>query len=226
MKRIFTLLVLLISISAYAQDFEITPDVINFNLDGTEETSKIGYTLKNNTDSNLNWYWTLTLDDDFPKEWNVQICDQTLCWAEDILIRPTNDDGNVLEASSETNSTQTYVQVKTNGVAGTGEARFCVYDDKAFSSEIICTTFSTSVSSENIVDINIFPNPANDFFQLTDNEEVSSIQMYDIVGKMVMEVNHMNNKQYDISHLRNGLYIVRLLDRSGSQVKSLRLSKR
>jgi len=226
MKKIFTLIILLTGLTAYSQDFELSPDVIDFNLDGSEEAFKIGYVLKNNTDASLNWYWTLTLDDDFPKEWEVQICDQTLCWAVGTLTRPTDDDGNLLIASSETNPSQTYVLVNSVGVAGSGSAKFCIYDDKALTSEVACTSFSTSVSQESLADINIFPNPANDFFQLSDNQEVSSIQMFDIVGKKVMDIEHTNNKQYDISHLRNGLYIVRLLDRSGAQVKSLRLSKR
>jgi len=134
---------------------------------------------------------------------------------------------NVLQSGSSTTPSLQYIKIKNNGIAGTGNLKFCLYSSFDLTQEpILCSESLVSVTDAELAELNIFPNPANDYFQITDNSEITSLQIYDIVGKKVMDKSHTNGKQYDISELRNGLYIVRLIDKAGSQVKSLRLSKR
>jgi len=79
---------------------------------------------------------------------------------------------------------------------------------------------------ENSYSFNIYPNPAHDYFQISESKGVSSIEIYNIVGKKVSSFRNSENAIFDISQLKNGLYIVRLFNYEGSLLKSMRLSKR
>lgn len=226
-KTLQSLIFLLIFGGLQAQDYTLDPGVLEFNFGTLENTTQTGYILTNNTSSDLSWAWTVEKDEDFPAEWQLQVCDQLLCWSFDTEQMPADNGLNTLASGAATAPVLQYVKVKNNGVAGTGKLKLCIYDSHDFESEpLVCTSFSTSVAEEDIADINIYPNPASDYFQLTENSSIKTIQIYDIVGKNVATYQHQSSGTYDISNLRDGLYVVRLLDVNGKVAKSMRLSKR
>ena len=57
-------------------------------------------------------------------------------------------------------------------------------------------------------DFQIYPNPASDYFKLTNNSD--EILIYDLFGKVVKKYkgNFSNEKQFDISKLKSGVYII------------------
>jgi len=61
--------------------------------------------------------------------------------------------------------------------------------------------------------IDIYPNPANDMLQVSSDKSIKSVTAYDIAGKKVMEVAFDNvlQKSIDISGLREGMYILKVL---------------
>jgi len=231
MNKIFTIIVMLYAFSVNAQDFEITPDIIVFDLDGSVETNKVGYALKNNTADDLNWYWTVDLEANFPKDWEVQVCDQTLCWDFGTLIRGIEDDGNLLLSNSETNPDFTYINVNPNGTPGTGIAQFCIYRDKEYTDEVLCTSISTSVVEGIVSRASIYPNPTSELAIIEiDNVEASkiSIKVVDINGKIIenqtISLNHKGHVSHtlDVSSYDNGSYIVYL--KAGEQQTAHRIS--
>jgi len=215
------------SISAQDDAITMTPNVFEYEITGDQEV-KIGYVLTNNRDSEVTWYWDVTIPDDFPKDWTVQVCDQTLCWSEGTLRTPLGgDNNNILAAGEATNPVFTYVQVNSKGVAGEGVLKFCVYDNADFENPVRCSDFFTSTTFENNLEsINLYPNPAADYFQLSEVSGVAKIDLYNIVGSKVASYEYDDNKAYDISTLRNGLYVARLVGDDGRLLKSVRLSKR
>ncbi len=227
MKKTLQLFILLVLASNLAgQNLTLDPGIIKFDLDGTKSEEKIGYTLVNNDNTPFQWYWNIELGDDFPAEWGVQVCDQVLCWATGTLQMPLGNGVNNLGGGLSTNPTNNYVKIYTHGVAGIGEVKFCVYDNDQFENPIICSDFSTSITEADIAEINIFPNPANDYFQLSGDNDIDRIEVYNIVGKQVLTESNTTGQAHDISNFRNGLYIVRLISNEGKLVKSMRLSKR
>ena len=85
------------------------------------------------------------------------------------------------------------------------------------------------VSSTNNFDkslVKIFPNPTTDYFTITDNSYVESIQIFNIVGKQMAAANFQNGDAINISSFPNGLYLVRMLDEYGDVLKTARLTKR
>ncbi len=67
------------------------------------------------------------------------------------------------------------------------------------------------------LNISIYPNPANDyiFIKTNDSEKFSKVQLLDLNGKVVVEINEENSFQkIDTKNLPSGMYIIRVL---GSQ---------
>lgn len=71
---------------------------------------------------------------------------------------------------------------------------------------------TTSIASVNApAEVNIFPNPANDFISIQSAEAVQSIQLCNLQGAIVksMSVNALN-RSVTISDLANGLYVLKM----------------
>ncbi len=65
-------------------------------------------------------------------------------------------------------------------------------------------------------DIVLFPNPANNHIRIKDNK-ITDIELYDITGKMIKHTNvaDVNNQaKLDISSFPEGLYIIKITNRS------------
>ena len=70
----------------------------------------------------------------------------------------------------------------------------------------------TSVNDVDVEQIKIYPNPASDYISIDVDEEIESIEILDLSGRVVLEVNGMQstkNKRVDISQLQGGVYLVR-----------------
>jgi uncharacterized delta-60 repeat protein len=67
--------------------------------------------------------------------------------------------------------------------------------------------------------INIYPNPASDFFKLTSNKQIQSVKIYNLLG--VLELDFSAMETYDVSNLVSGLYLVTIVFDGG--VKSFKL---
>ena len=75
------------------------------------------------------------------------------------------------------------------------------------------------------VQINIFPNPVQDEFQISHPEIVKSISINSIAGKEVRRFKVRGNSTFSIDDLSKGIYIVRLFDHKDEPIKVLRLNK-
>jgi hypothetical protein len=73
--------------------------------------------------------------------------------------------------------------------------------------------------------ITLWPNPAQEFINLTFNsfgtEENYSIKVYDANGKILIESNAVNNKNFKLSttHLKSGVYAISILANSGETIR-------
>lgn len=84
------------------------------------------------------------------------------------------------------------------------------------------------VSNENFdkSSVKIFPNPTTDYFTITENPYVKSIQIFNVLGKQMATIPYQNGDGINISNFPNGLYLVRLQDDDGNVLKITRLTKR
>ena len=71
--------------------------------------------------------------------------------------------------------------------------------------------------------ISIYPNPVADYFKINSNIEVTKIEIYNLIGKRVKVLQNNSSGLFDVSDLRNGIYLVRVFGKSGKALKVLRL---
>jgi len=73
--------------------------------------------------------------------------------------------------------------------------------------------------------IKIFPNPTKDFFTISNNISLDnfSVQVFNIIGKKVLEQSKLTSNKMDISALQKGIYLLKI--QKGNQQKTLKLIK-
>lgn len=122
------------------------------------------------------------------------------------------------------------VHVYPNGNAGSAEISIKVYEVANTANTVTGSyIFSGSTPVQNISENNfsLSPNPVEDAFFLTGNTAaVGKVVLYNIIGKVVRSYNANGSTSFDVSDLTDGIYLVRLEDRSGRALKTLRLVKR
>jgi len=184
------------------------------------------FTLENETDEQVDVYWEILLDDNFPSEWETYLCDKNLCYTQFVRNCPAN---MVNEFAAGESSTWMF-HVKPKGVPGSGTGCIRIIypnDDSTFVD--YCVDFSltaNNISEIDLSDVTIFPNPTSDVFKIKTDEYVREIGVYNVVGKQVEEMTHVAGQSHNIEHLNKGMYLVRLLDDRGQIIKTMKLSKR
>ena len=74
--------------------------------------------------------------------------------------------------------------------------------------------------------IKITPNPVSQFFKLKDNfSNVSNINIYNMTGRLIKNLDAIDSDEYYIGDLPNGVYLVRLSDKNNKTIKTLRINK-
>lgn len=70
--------------------------------------------------------------------------------------------------------------------------------------------------------VNVFPNPASGIVTLaTDNEQAANATIFDATGKQVDKLNFIDNKvKLDVSSYSNGLYIYKVTNAAGDNLKT------
>ena len=89
-------------------------------------------------------------------------------------------------------------------------------------------TASTS-DADNLTNLSLYPNPANDKFTVTFNNELSgdtiNVQVYDVLGQLVIDNKYDNNGVFEqtikLSQLDSGLYLVKVGNGITSNTKKL-----
>lgn len=227
MKR--NLLLFLLLFVSYFGFSQIVSDPENVEASGDVNLTadiEADFHLSNEFDVTKNLLWKINTVD-APESWKFYLCDANLCYG------PGQDQSNpskpnVLEPDS---IIPMAFHVLNFGDAGVGTYEVQYFDMDA-PNQILITVpitingISTSLKEVELDAINIFPNPASDYFSMTENNLISQISIFNIVGKQVKSFNAVSNGNYSISDLSEGMYLVRLIDNKGKVAKVLRISKR
>ncbi len=89
-----------------------------------------------------------------------------------------------------------------------GEYR--IYTTKQYPKPEIQATTTVDIETLEIAEFSIFPNPANDYVSIQSENEIVSVEIYNLLGKKVFE-QHENlgtNTQINVQNLQNGMYIL------------------
>lgn len=227
MVRIILLLGFVISMIRGEAQFTYNPDPYSIvvpqlqdNYSNTKED--LVFTITQDTTYTVFWKMEFT---NVKSEWELQICDLHYCYNfNERQSSPANP--NIMAKGSHTFQ----IGFFPRSVEGTGRVTLKLYGDVGFTKllkEIPINLYSGTTSSKdvNLNAIRVFPNPASDYFQISNSSQVSKIVIYNVLGKEVKTLFHYNSANHDISDLRKGIYMVRLLDNKNKVIKTVRLSK-
>lgn len=197
--------------------------IMAWDLQAGEE-AHVGFTITNTGSTDAEWYWSIEKPEGFPEDWKFRICDSNSCYPWGFS---QSSNKNPLAAGASTNPNTTYVSVKAGSAAAQGHLIFKIYATSDLMNPIFVSVAPNAVNNiEKEVNVNIFPNPTTESLGITNDENIKSIYIYNIVGKEVSVLDHTPGTIHDVSALRNGMYIVRMHDAKGDVVKATRLSKR
>ena len=164
-----------------------------------------------------------------PQEWEFFICDKNQCYTTTVLSCPCSKP-NELNPGEEL---KLELHIGPNGVSGSGVLGLEIMTDCEGTNIVddIPVTYNVEETSsthlENINNkISIYPNPVNDYFNISDDNDVDEISIFNIVGKKIISLDHAPGQSHDISKLQKGLYLVRLIDDSQNILKAIRLTKK
>lgn len=86
-------------------------------------------------------------------------------------------------------------------------------------------TDALGVVDNSIIGFNLYPNPTTDILNMSANENIDQVAVYDLLGRKVMEQNlNAANSQMDVSVLSAGTYILKVT--SGNTQGSYKFIKR
>lgn len=96
--------------------------------------------------------------------------------------------------------------------------------DKAFnySNELLVSDATLGLDTNTVLDFKIYPNPASDIITIeSNNTELTSIAVYDILGKEVLSQKELKNNRIDVSNLNNGVYFLKINANRNSITKKI-----
>ena len=228
MLKILQILIALLFFNVVSGQIAFSPEQITILGNPSEELITFKVDLTNNGAEDVQLFWKLSKGDNFPAEWATQICDFQLCYGENVDQISTALP-NTLKAG-ETRDFKIYLL--PYNTEGEGDLSFSIFDDDGFANEVVKLTTNeiiisttTSVKEVRDLDIKIYPNPSNDYFQMTHDDKVSKVILYNLAGKTIKELNHYKGKSQNIDFLRSGMYLVRLFDSRSELIKTMRLQK-
>jgi hypothetical protein len=238
MKQIILFIFLIITAFAQAQVIKVEPETVaidfkNQNLNDFGLQLQQSAKVTNLTKQEIRLRWTRVILNQ-PLAWETQVCDNNACYIPRVS---TNIDAAagfsqpvILKPDSSFNLG---LYIVPNGAAGRGTFQLILALANAPNVPIDTLHFNTSVnlttSTRDIAraDIKVFPNPASDYFELTDNSDVDRIVLYNLLGREVRSFKGISNgEHYNLSGLPDGLYLVSLVENKRGIVKTVRLNKR
>jgi len=185
-------------------------------------------TLTNETDSDIELVWYREVDYIFNsgnETWETAVCDLNRCYLPfvsqaDFTIPAngtSNLDAHLYPSGLNGDSAIVFIHVADRNSGDTlMSVRYSFFEDLSLSNE----TYNGEVQTL------IFPNPAASYFRVKSDEIISSVTIFDIVGKPVLDQNTKGSDiMVNISHLNRGMYIVRIRGEQGQILKTQRLRK-
>lgn len=224
MKILLTLFcTLLVASFIHAQDFTFSPSFYGLEMSASDvDDKKFGFIMENTSDAPITWYWSIDVPEDFPEEWELQICDLRLCYAFGNL-KSSNTLPNIIEPGQITNPQAQYVKVKSHGVPGDSYIIFNIYAGEDCTDLIYST--SDIVSSEDLETpkVTIFPNPATDLITFKNDDDVSKVVISSLNGQSVYNANHQIGQNHNVESISSGMYIISLYNEADRLMKMQQL---
>ncbi len=122
--------------------------------------------------------------------------------------------------STDENPVHTYDQAGTYTVTFKAISSNCNLNEEITAE--VTVTEAAGIGDIESININIYPNPANNFVNIKAENTISNIRIYNYLGQQVIQVNKNTNiAKIDVSSLNSGVYILKIDTKEGSFMKKL-----
>lgn len=228
MKRPVPYLFILLMIPLFAKaQITVTADPSPFVISGSPSQTDIAAHIQvtNTSASTINLFWSKRMTNN-PVNWQSWICDKNLCYTPDIHSTPASKP-NVL-APGESFDLQ--VHMNPAQTEGTGSYELNLLDDQGNNIMTIpgqmIISLASSTKEQGDTKLTVYPNPTQDYFQVSETPGLRYVEMFNIVGNKMKSFDAAPQRQYYVGDLTDGMYLVRLVSSSGKVLKTIRLSIR
>lgn len=187
-----------------------------------DSTQVIGYSrLKNNADATRTYRWVRTIRS-LSEGWETAVCDTNLCYLPYV-------DSMEFELSAQLEANLN-VYVYPNNLEGSAVVEVKVVDvDNPDYSATAVYYFNEAPSStrkrESYHKLKVYPNPTRNIFQVSDNEIVGRVILFNILGRPLKTYSYVPGDLYRLDEFPKGTYLVQLQDREGRVLVTRALSK-
>jgi hypothetical protein len=135
----------------------------------------------------------------------------------------TTGDAAAIAAASVISGAATADAAVTLSTTGLAEGDYIVYtvdeaDNVSDPSAAITVEEGTGIKNADSGILVLYPNPVSDILHIR-GVELKELQVFDITGKVVVST-AMNSKSANVSHLEEGLYLIKATSREGEQMIS------
>lgn len=185
----------------------------------------------NHSDETKTFFWKRTIEE-VPEGWTTAVCDINLCYFHtvdsmqfelaagmqgivDVHAYPGGSPGADLDLVNPGTGKVVISITEVGNDENTASAEW----------EFILDGTPVGVDELEAQQIGIFPNPATNYFNISNSNELSQIQVFNILGKKMFETNVTEGKRFDITDLSKGIYLVRMIDDENAVVKTIKLKK-
>ncbi len=176
-------------------------------------------TVKNNASQAKTFFWHRTVLSQ-SSGWANTVCDKNFCYPGTVNVKQFTLAGGE-EARLD-------VHIYAKGIDGKASIDLKVTEvgnetNSAVAHYMFNFTPPTPKTDKNA--LSVYPNPAKDFFYISENDLVHTVTIYNVLGKPIRAMRTANGLKYDISDLPEGLYLIRMTAANGTTLKTVRLNK-
>ena len=181
--------------------------------------------ITNTSDTTKTFRW-IRIVESISMGWQSAICDINACYNTNVDSTPSDF---YLELAPG-DSSMLDVHIRPSGLEGSARVKVRVEEvgnpDNAIEGQFLFNETTTPTLDINSQEIRLFPNPAHEYFQLSNYDGVAKVMLYNIAGSLVREYVSYPDEKFEIVGQQRGMYLVRLVDRDKRIIKTMVMHKR
>lgn len=222
MKYILIISFFIVSMSVKSQTtLTLEPNPISMLVKTNDLDVAAKSSLKNNSKDTMVVKWSRKIEN-ITQGWSSAVCDKNFCYI------PTIDTMKLILAPGEISNMD--IHVYPMGISGSAKVTLRIEqvgNPDNFVSGSYFFNQTTPLKSDVEKDaIQLYPNPAQEYFMVTSPIVLGKIELYNITGDKAKVYYAYKNKRYYIDDVPSGIYMVRLLNLQQEIVKTVVLKKK
>ena len=237
MKNAIRIVLILFSVNLNSQiTTEIMDPIVYENFDFSEWDIKINILVKNTSTDTINLKWEIKREEEHcEEEWRVSHYDYNLCYTE-FITSNVDPDFPIFNPVVMPPGFEYYQILVVYPDQDAGCCQFSFdFSDAENPDEILATTYLpiqinqencfTSTNDDESEEINVYPNPFNDYIKLENGEEIKSVKIYNVKGQLVNTQVVKSNTVQELAQLAKGTYLVTFYNDKDEAIKTVSMIK-